>query len=227
MIQTPSCPGCGRDRPARGSCKTCRTRFCSTCRTPLCEGNKDRRCPGCNRNHARSWGSSHPEVGRERSKAWRLENPAKVKENHRRWDRENPDQARNRVSMWQAANPVRVRASRRKWSKSNLESVREKNRRRRATMKGCVVSATDIQKVIERSAGLCALCRTFVPEGLRHIDHIIPLDKGGPHSQENLQLTCYRCNASKGAKMPDEVEPERWVKQDNPDQPFLINPNWR
>jgi 5-methylcytosine-specific restriction endonuclease McrA len=71
------------------------------------------------------------------------------------------------------------------------------------------------------------MCRTFVPEGLRHIDHIIPLDKGGPHIQENLQLLCYKCNRAKGSKMPEEVTPETWTKATDPAQPFLINPNWR
>jgi 5-methylcytosine-specific restriction endonuclease McrA len=94
-------------------------------------------------------------------------------------------------------------------------------------MKGCEVTEADMLEVMDRSGGICELCRTFVPEGLRHVDHIIPLDKGGPHCPDNLRLLCYRCNCRKGAKMPDQVEPETWVGKPTPGQPFLLNPNWK
>jgi 5-methylcytosine-specific restriction endonuclease McrA len=37
---------------------------------------------------------------------------------------------------------------------------------------------------------------------LLEIDHIIPLAKGGITSEDNLQTLCWKCNRSKGAKVP-------------------------
>ena len=40
------------------------------------------------------------------------------------------------------------------------------------------------------------------PNLLLEIDHIVPISKGGLTSEENLQTLCWRCNRSKGAKVP-------------------------
>jgi 5-methylcytosine-specific restriction endonuclease McrA len=73
---------------------------------------------------------------------------------------------------------------------------------------------------------VCALCRSYTPEEIRAVDHIIPADKGGSSDRENLRMLCRRCNSRKGAKMPEAVRRETWCKPKR-DQPFLMNPNWR
>lgn len=40
-----------------------------------------------------------------------------------------------------------------------------------------------------------------------HIDHVIPLSRGGVDGPENLTLSCERCNLSKRAKHPRDFRP--------------------
>jgi 5-methylcytosine-specific restriction endonuclease McrA len=205
------CSICEKERPDRGSCKFCGSRLCSICRQPLPSGRKDERCQECNRERLRRDRESNPDRFRQYGRKWREENPEK----HRACSRKLRD-----------ADPERDRARCRKWKSANLDKRRETEARRRARKSGCDVSPVNVQHVVEAASSLCAMCFAHVPEGLRHIDHIVPLDKGGPHSQENLQLLCYRCNTRKGVKLQEEVGLEVWVKRPNPSQPFLLNPNW-
>jgi 5-methylcytosine-specific restriction endonuclease McrA len=37
-----------------------------------------------------------------------------------------------------------------------------------------------------------------------HVDHLVPLAKGGHNNPSNLVIACPHCNDSKGAKLPHE-----------------------
>lgn len=51
----------------------------------------------------------------------------------------------------------------------------------------------------------CYLCGKLIPIGHRHVDHIVPLSKGGVHRPSNLAVACDNCNREKHTKMPEEV----------------------
>jgi 5-methylcytosine-specific restriction endonuclease McrA len=48
----------------------------------------------------------------------------------------------------------------------------------------------------------CAACKVDISKIEYHIDHIVPLSKGGLHDKSNLQLLCKKCNLTKSAKHP-------------------------
>jgi hypothetical protein len=50
----------------------------------------------------------------------------------------------------------------------------------------------------------CAYCDCELSYGDIHIDHIVPLSKGGTNDIENLALSCKPCNLRKGARTPEE-----------------------
>jgi 5-methylcytosine-specific restriction endonuclease McrA len=58
------------------------------------------------------------------------------------------------------------------------------------------------KKIKERDNYTCQECGKFMPDevGL-HIDHIIPVAKGGKSVPSNLRVLCSKCNGSKGAKI--------------------------
>lgn len=49
---------------------------------------------------------------------------------------------------------------------------------------------------------LCGVSVAAEPNLLLEVDHIVPVSKGGTSEPENLQTLCWRCNRTKGAKMP-------------------------
>lgn len=63
-------------------------------------------------------------------------------------------------------------------------------------------SAQDIKKLLAKQNHKCAACRVSVKMAGYHVDHIIPLARGGANWPDNLQILCPTCNLSKGAKDP-------------------------
>ncbi len=55
------------------------------------------------------------------------------------------------------------------------------------------------RSIMERDNYTCQICGKYMPDevGL-HIDHIIPIKKGGKSVESNLQVLCDKCNLSKG-----------------------------
>ena len=57
------------------------------------------------------------------------------------------------------------------------------------------------RRIMERDNYTCQNCGKYMPDevGL-HIDHIIPIAKGGKSIPSNLRVLCSKCNGHKGAK---------------------------
>ena len=60
-----------------------------------------------------------------------------------------------------------------------------------------------IARLTERDGDRCRACGTLPPA--YHIDHVIPVSRGGGNELPNLQLLCRTCNLTKGARLPDAV----------------------
>lgn len=60
------------------------------------------------------------------------------------------------------------------------------------------------RRIMERDGYTCRRCGRYMPDGNGlHIDHIVPVSKGGKTVPSNLQVLCAKCNLSKGAKLID------------------------
>lgn len=58
------------------------------------------------------------------------------------------------------------------------------------------------QFVWQRDEGRCAYCGA--DNGEFHVDHIVPVAKGGSNDPENLTIACAPCNMSKGDRLVSE-----------------------
>ncbi len=148
-------------------------------------------------------------------KAYRLANLEEIAKRYRKWQLENPEKVSAYNKAWNKANADRIRENKRKYRKNNREAVRaigaEMARRRRARLAGNVVEKYTDKLVLETYGTNCHICNTPIDlnaprrsgrlgweRGL-HIDHIIPIFKGGPDTLENVRPAHGRCNISKGA----------------------------
>jgi 5-methylcytosine-specific restriction endonuclease McrA len=85
-----------------------------------------------------------------------------------------------------------------------VKAITESKRRaRRRLVTIGEVTAADIRKMCLEQNSCCKSCGKSFSDGY-HIDHIVPISRGGPHAIANLQLLCPRCNMRKGCLMPDE-----------------------
>jgi 5-methylcytosine-specific restriction endonuclease McrA len=104
---------------------------------------------------------------------------------------------------------------------SKLKSYYEKNpekftaysRSRKARKKNAEGShsSADVIVIFEAQKGLCANCQTGLFKSGKqkfHVDHIMPLARGGSNWPSNLQCLCPACNLSKNAK-----DPIKWAQE--------------
>lgn len=161
------------------------------------------------RANTNRWRAAHPEAWRqsqERSAAKRKLNIAKERERCRRYREANLEARRVACRLWRKAHPDRHRAAGLQWRANNPAKLRIQIRKasltRKARARSLFVEAVDPAVVFARDHGLCGICREPVLEQERwHIDHIVPLSKGGVHAYANVQLAHGRCNLRKYTKV--------------------------
>lgn len=105
--------------------------------------------------------------------------------------------ARKREYMrtWRAENPL-IQAA-----QSRTKKARRRNAPGRHT-------AADVQTIGDRQKWRCAWCAKPCRDDY-HVDHIVPLVKGGSNWPDNLCIACPPCNLSKKAKLPHEFAQAR------------------
>ena len=73
--------------------------------------------------------------------------------------------------------------------------------RRRGRMIG-TYSPADVRSKLDAQGWQCRGCRRDVRVCGFHVDHRIPIAKGGSNEAWNIQILCPACNRRKGAKLP-------------------------
>jgi hypothetical protein len=161
------------------------------------------------RERSRRWSANNRERRRESNARYRAENldreRARSRESWAKWNSQNPETRLESQKKWRAENPDKQLNHQKKWRDANPERMRAYNARRRARKRGAAGTHTadDIAAILRRQRGKCLNCRISLKRGF-HVDHIMPLARGGSDNPSNIQLLCPSCNLSKHAKHPIE-----------------------
>lgn len=106
---------------------------------------------------------------------------------HKEYQSKTRDRLLATKKAYRDSNPVTARL----WTQARRKRVRD------ATVIGEKIREVDIQNWESKVCGICA----EPIQGKFHLDHIIPLFRGGLHTASNLQLAHPRCNLSKGHRL--------------------------
>ena len=176
---------------------------CELCRQAASQHRQERK-DALARNYA-TYRAAHGEEIRARGVARYAANREKLRARGVAWYAANLEKCRARGTAYNAAHVEEKRAYSVAWRAAHPDEVRAKDRNRRARKRNApgAHTAADVAAQRARQKGKCYWCRARVGRHY-HVDHVIPLSRGGSNGPENLVIACPPCNLSKHAKHPME-----------------------
>ena len=183
-------------------------------------------CKSCTLERKRCWRAENVERARETGRQWREKNADKKREYDQRWQSQHRDSVRASVRRWHEANqekaqegrqryretnPEKVKESSRRWAREHPDVLRTNYHRRRARIRAVGGSFTTADLAAIRAAQtdkrgrlICTWCHKPISD-TPHLDHWIPLARGGTNDPGNLRYLHAICNLKKHAKLPTET----------------------
>nr|WP_018555268.1 HNH endonuclease [Streptomyces sp. SID4913] len=104
------------------------------------------------------------------------------------------------MHRYRADNPT----ARREWGRANPDKVAAHRHRRRARIAENGYETYSLVDVYDESDYRCAYCAGPI----EHLDHIVPVAKGGADVRANVTGACALCNQTKG-----DMDPEEWINR--------------
>lgn len=139
----------------------------------------------------------------------------------REFYRKNRDRLLEKTKKWRAENPEKLRAYHFEKYAKNAEKIREKVRQHTkkywleksyGTLKtrakgGPCATLEEVRDLYKSQNGLCAFSFLPIHRGTAHLDHKMPISRGGSHTIENLQWLHKQINWMKNdMSMPEFVD---------------------
>jgi 5-methylcytosine-specific restriction endonuclease McrA len=194
-------------------CKTC----ASTYRAAYFQDNKaaqtlkNKEWRKNNIDHLKSYRQTNAEAITAKAKEWAKKNPEKIAAQNRAYQGANRKSiSANKKAYYQAnleesrayrqVNKEKLAAQNKEWRKAHPENISLIRQRRRA-----LGLSNDVFRVTPKEMGrLYALPCAYCGFPSKHVDHVIPVSRGGTHGIGNLTGACASCNLSKGSKLITE-----------------------
>lgn len=154
------------------------------------------------------------------NKKYKIENPQKAYKSVRDWQLKNPhynknyyqnnlDNAKKYARQYRENHIDQVKKREKAWRKNNPNYKRSNEHKRYAKKKGNGGSYTpkELKAQFDSQQGRCYHCGKWMSltnSKTCHIDHWIPISKGGSNNIDNIKLLCVHCNLTKHNKLPCE-----------------------
>lgn len=218
------CSRCGEQKPTDAF--PSRGRVCKKCKSA-----QSAEWVAANRERARAtlkaYREAHRDEIRAKSAAWRAANLERLRAEARDYGNAHREERAARFKDWRAANPYtdeertrkavqararygpEVRRYQAEYRRAHPDISREQNAIRRARKRNAPVVERIRRAVVwERDQGICHICRRKCDPANWHLDHIVPLSRGGEHSYRNVAVSHPRCNERRHASGPAQLRLE-------------------
>lgn len=183
----------GAFRGTRNTCYVCEQEV---------KNAKRRANPEPGRAYAREYHRQHREKRAAYTKRRRQEHPEAISATFRRYYIRNLERMKQRRrNYWANLTAEQKKA----YLDRNRHSYLEHDARRRAQKRGSAIGPVDRRSIVERDNSTCYLCGRKLTDREIHLDHVIPLARGGSHTADNLKVTCRPCNQRKSDKLLEEL----------------------
>lgn len=186
------------------------TKTCNECNlekelelfSPLKKGKYGRRakCKTCQAKIARLSRAENPAASRTAIQKYRKSHPEVIARRDAKYYIKNKERLNEKTKTWRTDNPEKY---------AELNRRKERVRRARKFDNGSLPYSE--QQVLELHGALCHLCKTEIDltaprspgvdgwENGLHIDHVLPLSKGGADILDNVRPAHGLCNLQKWA----------------------------
>lgn len=201
------CTKCGSEKPAT-------TEFFYAHSEGKCGLRPD--CKDCQAAKRRAYFAKHRESMLEQQRAYNRARRARERVEGINKDKDYYEKNKERLIRqaveYNRRNKDQYLSRLRAWRKLNNEKVNVYTRNRRALMRkaGGFHTIDDVRRLFAEQNGRCVYCRSELGRSY-HVDHIMPIARGGSNDPSNLQLLCRMCNLLKRDKLPEEFAREMRV----------------
>jgi 5-methylcytosine-specific restriction endonuclease McrA len=178
-------------------------------------------CIICNKEKDGSHNSYCKSCNSKRVVEWKKKNRDKYNEYSRQLSKSLSErdyvayrESRNRSNRsWVEKNKEKVFGYSSKWRKNNPEKYREYDRKRRALKRENLYEPYNENQVLERYGSSCHICNKKIDLSAKrsagafgwhnslHIDHVVPISKGGEDTLNNVRPSHAICNLKKSSRM--------------------------
>jgi len=131
------------------------------------------------------------------NKEWKKKKDSEYYQRHK-------EEVSAQAKVWRSNNQEKIKADKIRWREENRDAHRMQRRNRKARKRnnGGTHTAAEIAEILLMQGRKCAYCPASLKNKSYHVDHIIPLSKGGRNDRRNLQILCVPCNLSKSSSDP-------------------------
>lgn len=161
------------------------------------------RCKCCMRSYNNEIYAKNPKPTIRRSARWQRKNRRKRNQYSRNYYLHHSVELLEITAQWSANHQdkrLNIDKHYRQQHPDRLRAKQAKQRSRRNQAKGSFTEY-DVAQQLKKQHNICYWCKQ--PLNKYHVDHVIPLSKGGSNWPSNLVCTCPHCNTSKGARTPN------------------------
>ena len=139
----------------------------------------------------------------EVKKAWYKRNKERVLAKNKKYAQDNREKNNQYKADWKKRNREQHLAQGKEYKKANKDKYSAYEAKRRALKFRATIRLTELDKFVISEMYNLAQLRTEQTGFQWHVDHIVPLTKGGLHKPTNLQVVPGSWNESKGNRNCD------------------------